>query len=143
MLVTQEQLEGMAAVGFKLYQDGKLDEATSIFEGLLVVARESYYGYAGLGAISLVKDPPDLDGAVANLTMAVELNPDSPTLHANLGEALLRLRRLPESAAEFRKAIEMDPEKKDPGANRARAIIEGITITVAELKRITAQPVQM
>lgn len=143
MLVTLEQLDGMATLGFKAYQEGNLDQATSIFEGLLVVARESYYGYAGLGAIALVKDPPDLDGALANLTMAVELCPDSPTLHANLGEALLRNNQLAESAEEFRKAIEMDPEKKDPGANRARAIIEGLSVALGELKRMAAAPPQV
>ena len=142
MLVTQEQLDAMASMGYKLYTEGKLDEATKIFEGLLVVASDSYYGYAGLGAVALVKDPPDLDGAIANLTMAVDLKPDSPTLHANLGEALLRNRQLSESAAEFKKAIEMDPEKKDAGANRARAIIEGITVAIGELKRMTAEPPQ-
>src|SRR5262245_7582900 len=130
MLVTQEQLDGMATLGFKMYQEGNLEEASKIFDGLLVVARESYYGYAGLGAVALVKDPPDLDGAIANLTMAIELCPDSPTLHANLGEALLRNRQLSESAEEFRKAIEMDPDKKDPGANRARAIIEGLSVAI-------------
>ena len=101
-----------------------------------MVASDSYYGYAGLGAVALTKDPPDLDGAIANLTIATEMKPDSATLHANLGEALLRQRKLTESAAEFRKAIELDPEKKDAGANRARAIIECLTLAVAELKRM-------
>jgi len=142
MLITQEQLEGMASLGFKMFQEGKLDDATQVFEGIIAVARESYYGYAGLGAIALAKEPADLDGAVANLTMAIDLEPDSPTLHANLGEALLRKRLFAESAAEFRKALELDPEKKDPGANRARMIIEALMVAVAELKRMAAEPPQ-
>jgi len=138
MLISEEQLEGIASMGYRLYEDGKFDEAAVIFQGLTVIARESYYGYAGLGAIALAKTPPDLDGALPNLTIAAELNPDSPTVHANLGEALLRHRKFDEAAAEFRKALDLDPEKKDAGANRARAIIEGLRVVTAELKKMAA-----
>ena len=139
MLVTQEQLDGMAMIGYQLYQDGKLDDAHTFFEGLTVIARESSYGYAGLGAIALAKEPPDLDGALQNLSIAVELSPESPTLHANLGEALLRKREFEQARVEFQKALDLDPEKKDPGANRARAIIEALKIAVAELRKLVAQ----
>jgi tetratricopeptide (TPR) repeat protein len=138
--MTREQLESLATIGFNLYQEGKLDEAKPVFEGIRLTAPESFYGYAGLGCIALITDPPEVDAAISNLTRAVELNPESPTLHANLGEALLRNRQLAESSAEFRKAIELDPDKKDAGANRARAIIEGLSIALSELKRMAPEP---
>jgi Flp pilus assembly protein TadD len=67
-----------------------------------------------------------IDDAIAHLRRAAELNASDPTVHANLGEALLRKDAFDEAAAEFTKALDLDPEETDPGANRARAILQGM-----------------
>jgi Flp pilus assembly protein TadD len=61
-----------------------------------------------------------------------------PTVHANLGETLLRLGRFEPAAAEFDKALQLDPEQKDPGANRARAILSGMKLVIDELQKAGA-----
>jgi len=88
--LNKQQIEAIAAQGFNLYQQGKLDEAKVIFEGLTAIDSTNYMGYAGLGAVALAKEPPQLDAALANLQKAAEINPSDPSVHANLGEALLR-----------------------------------------------------
>jgi len=135
MILTTQQIEGFASLGYNLYQQGKLDDARKMFEGLTAVAPESYYGFAGLGALALGKEPPDLSSALTNLQKAAELSPNSPSVHANLGETLLRMGKLQESAAEYRKAIDLDPEKKDPGANRARTIILALKVVTDEANK--------
>jgi tetratricopeptide (TPR) repeat protein len=135
MMLTQEQVQGFASLGYNLYEQGKFDDAQKVFEGLTAVDPNSSYGFAGLGAIALAKDPPDLDTAIANLSKAAEVDPNNPTVHANLGEAYLRKAQLQEAAAEFHKAMELDPEKKDAGANRARAIISGLKVATEEYKK--------
>jgi len=135
MRLTQAQIDGFASLGYNLYQQGKFDDAKKMFEGLAAIEPESFYGYAGLGALALAKDPPDLDTALTNLQKAAELNPNAASIHANLGEALLRQAKLQEAVAEFHKAIELDPEKKDSGANRARAIITGLKVATEEFKK--------
>jgi tetratricopeptide (TPR) repeat protein len=130
----RRQLDSIAALGFNLYQQGRMAEAEAIFEGLILVD-DSFYGYAGMGALELTKDPPRLDRAATNLRRAIELNPADPTVHANLGEALLRQGKFQDAAAEFERALDLDPHGVDAGANRARAIISGMELVIAEARK--------
>jgi tetratricopeptide (TPR) repeat protein len=122
--MAKQEIEAIAALGFQLYEQGKVDDAESIFNGLVALDSHVYYGYAGLGALSLAGEK--LDEAIRWLTRAAELNPEDPTVHANLGEALLRQARVEEAAAEFQQALALDPHETDAGANRARAILSGM-----------------
>jgi protein O-GlcNAc transferase len=134
---TQTQLQAMVALAFNYYQQGKLHEAETIFNGLTLIAPNSYYSYAGLGAIALAKKPADLTAALVNLKKAAELNPSDASVQANLGEVLLRQAKFDESAEYFKKSLELDPNHTDPGANRARAIIAGLNTVGQEVQRLT------
>jgi Flp pilus assembly protein TadD len=134
--VTPTQLQAIAAVGYNLLQSGKLKESETVFRGLIATDDKEFYGYAGLGAVALSKKPPDLTGAHENLTKAATLNPNDATVQANLGEALLRQAKFEEAAQVLKKAIELDPQQKDPGANRARALVSGLTTVITEVKRM-------
>jgi cytochrome c-type biogenesis protein CcmH/NrfG len=61
-------------------------------------------------------------------------------VHANLGEAYLRQSNMDEAAKAFRTALELDPNQNDPGANRARALLQGMSIVLAELERQSSVP---
>lgn len=132
----KDQIGAIATLGFQLYEQGKVRDAESIFNGLTALDPKSYYGYAGLGALALSEQK--LDEAVKCLTKAAELNPNDATVHANLGEAYLRQAKFNESAAEFKRSMDLDPKEVDPGANRARAIVSGVQIVVSELQRMHA-----
>jgi Flp pilus assembly protein TadD len=86
----------------------------------------------------LAKKPADLTEAQENLSRAVELNPTDPSVQANMGEVLLRRAKFDDAASYFKKALELDPQQKDPGANRARAIISGLTNVAAEVERLSS-----
>ena len=133
-ILTEDQVKYLASVGFTLYGQGKIEDAEVMFQGL-VAANDSFYGYAGLGAVALGQTPPKLDTAFENLTKAAERNPGDATVHANIGEVLLRQARFEEAAAEFRKALDLDPEKKDAGANRARSLISALDLIASEVKK--------
>jgi|SwirhisoilCB3_FD_contig_31_3240721_length_847_multi_3_in_0_out_0_1 tetratricopeptide (TPR) repeat protein len=122
--LAKQEIEAIAALGFQLYEQGKVADAESIFNGLVALDSHVYYGYAGLGALALAEEK--LEEATRWLTRAAELNPEDPTVHANLGEALLRQTRVEEAAGQFQRALALDPDEKDPGANRARAILNGM-----------------
>ena len=134
--ISQRQIQGIAALGYNLYQQGKLKEAETIFRGLVATDDKSYYGYAGLGTIQLAKNPPDLKKAQEYLSKAAQLNPEDASVQASLGEVLLRQAKFDDSAKLFKKAIELDPKQQDPGANRARAIVSGLNTVITELQRI-------
>lgn len=136
--VIDSQFDAIVALAFNYYQQGKLQEAETIFRGLQLINPKSYYSYAALGAIALARKPADLDEAQQNLGRAAELNPEDPSVQANLGEVLLRRAKFDEAAKYFKKALELDPQQTDPGANRARAIISGLSSVTAEIQRLTA-----
>lgn len=134
---SREQLTSIATLGFNFYNEGKLDDAQIIFKGL-IVADNSFYGWAGMGAIALCKEPPELEKAQTFLSIAVKLNPNDASVHTNLGEVHLRQNNIEQAAAEFQKALDLDPERRDPGANRARAILNGLKQVTAEPESVTA-----
>lgn len=129
---TKTQLEAVAALGFKLYEQGQTREAELVFKGLIALDANSPFGYAGLGAIALREEK--LDRALEHLRKAADLRPDDATIRANLGEALLRQAKFQEAAAEFQRALSLDPAGRDSGANRARAIITGMKALIKAVR---------
>jgi Flp pilus assembly protein TadD len=129
-----DQIEALAALGSRLYEQGKARDAATIFDGLIALDPKSHYGYAGLGAISLREEK--LDDAIGYLRRAATLNTKDPTVHANLGEALLRQAKFNDAATEFDQAMKLDPQERDPGANRARAILQGMNVVIHEVQRV-------
>jgi|ERR1700722_1695232 Flp pilus assembly protein TadD len=134
--LSKDQLDAIAVLGFRYYEQGKTRDAETFFKGLIALDPDLYYGHAGLGAIALRDEK--LDEAVHHLTRAAELKPDDPTVYANLGEALLRQAKFKEAATEFDRALKLDPQQRDPGANRARSILQGMNVVVGELQRVAA-----
>jgi tetratricopeptide (TPR) repeat protein len=135
------QVQAFAALGFTVYQQGRLQDAEVMFRGVVALDNKNYLGYAGLGAIAMATNPPDLDTAYANLSKAVELNPNDATVQANMGEVLLKQGKLEEAKGHLEKAFQLDPGHNDPGANRARAIIVGLDMIIKEVQK-RAEPVQ-
>ena len=128
------QLDAIAVLGSNLYEQGRSRDAAAIFEGLIALDVNNYYGYAGMGALALSEEK--LDEALDYLQTALRLNSDDPTVHANLGETLLRKAQFNEAAIEFEKALKLDPDKRDPGANRARGILQGMEAVINEVDRL-------
>ena len=133
--VNQVQEQSLAMIALNFYQQGKLNEADTIFRGLTALDDKFYYGYAGLGAVALAKQPPDLKTAYENLSKAAELNPNDPSVQANLGEVLLRAGKIEEAKKPLERAFQLDPGHNDPGANRARAIVGGLDMIVKEVQK--------
>ena len=136
--LAKQEVEAIAALGFQLYEQGKMSDAECIFNGLIALDSKLYYGYAGLGAMTLADEK--LEESVRWLTRAAELNSNDPTVHANLGEALLRQGRFKEASEQFQIAMKQDPKAKDPGANRARSILAGMQIAIQEMRHSQAVP---
>ena len=63
----------------------------------------------------------DLYGAVENYEAYLKTNPDNAGARSNLGAAYVRLGRLPEGIAEYRKALALDPAQPDLSASTWRS----------------------
>ena len=91
-----------------LYQAARWREALAACRKLLAAAptQPAVLGLAGLLALQL----DDAAGAVAFLTVAVQIKPDAADLHYNLGNALHRLGRTEEAVATYRRAAAYRPD---------------------------------
>jgi Flp pilus assembly protein TadD len=131
--LSRPQLAAMAAQGHQLWQQGRRQEALRIFRALIALDERLYYGHAGLGLAAMSME--DFAQAEQHLRTAATLEPNDSSVAANLGEALLRLDRLEDAIVELQRAAKLDPTGRNPGAARARAILQGIASGVAENSR--------
>ena len=134
--VPESKIQGLAVLGYNQYQQGKLNDAAILFRSVTALDKGSYLGYAGLGAVAMASNPPDLEAAHANLSRAAELKPDDATIQANLGEVLLRQGKIDEAKTHLEKAFQLDPERKDRGANRARALVSALDLVVKQAEKL-------
>jgi tetratricopeptide (TPR) repeat protein len=133
--LSQNQLAALAALGFRFYEQGNLRDAQTLFEWLTVLDPNLYFGHAGLGAMALRNEK--LDDAVRHLQRAAELQPQDPAVYANLGETLLRQTNFAEAATAFDQALKLDPNERNPSANRARAILQGMSAAARQVKGVS------
>jgi tetratricopeptide (TPR) repeat protein len=130
--LTDTQMKAIAAIGYNQYQQGRLKDAETAFLGLTALDSNNFIGFAGAGAVALAKKPADLESAFKHLSRAAELKPEDADIQANLGETLLRMGKLDDAKVHLEKAFQLDPNRKDPGVNRARAIVTGLNAIVQE-----------
>ncbi len=142
--ITLAQLEGISAeemyqvadMGYDLFEEGKLEDARKIFEGLYTYNPMDAYFHSVLG--SIYQKQEKFEDAIRHYTSAVELYSEDITAWTNLGEtqmqhaaALQSAGKSEEAAVAFSNAVEClgyaveqagDDDEND-SALRARALI--------------------
>ena len=106
------------------YNRGDLGKARTVFEGLVAMDPASSDAHAALGALLTRTIENDL--ALVHLNRAIELNDKEIAAYVNRAEIKLRQHKGEAAVADLKKAIELDPQQKNPAANRARAMVMGI-----------------
>lgn len=86
---TAEEMRLVADIGYALAEQGRNDEAITIFEGLAALAPATSYFQSALGALWLRKG--DHTRALAHLDTALAFDPGDLTALTNRGEARLHL----------------------------------------------------
>ncbi|MFO1518568.1 MAG: tetratricopeptide repeat protein [bacterium] len=110
--------------GYLQFQRGRFKEAETIFKGLSTLDHKNAYYHSVLGAIYQKQDR--LGDALAEYTVAVEMNPKDIASFVNRGEIYYRLGGVEEPLEDFNAAIALDPQAKNPWANRARFLKNAI-----------------
>jgi tetratricopeptide (TPR) repeat protein len=122
--MSPEEFMAIGEIGAMFYEQGNLDKAQTIFEGLVEIDPQSDAAHAALGAL-LTKRRDD-ENALVHLNKALELNSNEIAPFVNRAEVYLRRQRFEAAVVDLKCAIELDPQEKDAGANRARAMVLGI-----------------
>ncbi|MFC1705342.1 tetratricopeptide repeat protein [Planctomycetota bacterium] len=122
--ISGEQAYGIANVGYKLLQEANYDDAETIFRGLVTLNSRDANLQMWLG--STLHRKGEVKEAIAAYTEALDIDPKNATCLANRGELLVVEGKAEEGTKDLMKAIEIDPESKQPSTVRARAILATI-----------------
>ena len=141
--LSDDVLLAWANQGYFFYQQGKYDDAETIFKGLVTLNPKIAYYHTALGSIYEAKQ--DYEDALIEFNKALEIDADDICALVNRGEIRLRKGEVLEAASDFQKGIKLDEvniqkqrqagEKinPDPAAQRARALS---VVTYEVLKEI-------
>lgn len=104
-------LKQLFTQGTTLMNEQKYTEAAQAFEKALPLAKEKNVPIVLAKLAESYQKSHQYPKAVENYTKAIEARPDDATLHNNLGNVYAEMGKIPEAAAEFKKAAEMDPSQ--------------------------------
>ena len=122
--ISAGEFQAMGEIGAMYYEQGHLDKARTIFQGLVELDPESSAAHSALGA--LLTRTEQFEEALRHLDRAVELDPQQIAPYVNRAEIYIRQQRAVEAVADLKRAVALDPDERDPAANRARAMAVGI-----------------
>ncbi len=127
-----DSIQTNLALGWAAFFEAEIDEfhdyetARAVFERAIELEHRfqpsSERGHVGLGVAWMADDDPNLAGE--NLRLAIEINPNSPEAHFNMGLLLARLDEWAEAAEEFRTCLSLRNENLEDLAYLARALME-------------------
>jgi Flp pilus assembly protein TadD len=135
--ITWAQLEGMtideayaiAEVGYTFLEQGRIEDAKTLIEGLVIGNPYDAYLHALLGSI-YAQEGNDED-AVEEFTIALSLDPDNVEALVARGELMLRHGEFAEAMDDLKQAIDLDPKAEQPSTLRARALAQATAAAFA------------
>lgn len=137
-LINSKQTAVLITIGFRLYQQGRLNSAKKIFGGLDVLAPKNAYILGILGSID--QKQKRFDKAINRYSAALEVTPENLNLLTNRAECFLKIGKIHEAAADLKKVIELDKDQTHPAANRSRLLVQAVhrALQLVEQKGIDA-----
>lgn len=130
--MTIEEAYSIAELGYTFVEQGRLKEAQTVFQGLVLSNPYDAYFHTMLG--SIYQKMELIDGALEEYTIACALDPANLQGYVNRGELLIRKGNFEQAARDFKSAIDLDPNGVNASANRARALA---TVVAAALQPAT------
>jgi tetratricopeptide (TPR) repeat protein len=118
--ITIEEAYSIAEIGYTMLEQGRLKDAQTVYQGLVLANPYDAYFHAVLGTI--YQKLGMADGAIEEYTLALGLDPANVEAYVNRGELMIQKGNFLQAASDFKRAIELDPDAENPVANRARAL---------------------
>lgn len=120
-VVSREQVVGMSMYGHELFEQGKLEEARVVFEGLVGMGVEDAYAHTMLGTIYLARG--DQDRALALFEAALGISSKDTAARVYRGEIRLNRGQTKAALEDFQAALR-GGDPADPFVERARRLVE-------------------
>ncbi|HKF59609.1 MAG TPA: tetratricopeptide repeat protein [Blastocatellia bacterium] len=124
---TPEELRIVADLAWGLAEQGRNEEALTIFEGLAALAPSTAYFQSALGALKMRTG--DIDGALSHLDAALASDPADIAALVNRGEIYARVGDRAAAIQNLEAAINLSSSADPPGpvTTRAKALIRRFT----------------
>ena len=122
--LTPDLIQSIADYGYLLYEQGKYETAKTIFEALTAIDSGNSHFQKILGSIYQLQEK--WDAAYYRYSQSLRTVPTDVFVITNRGEVLLKLQRRKEAIEDFKQAILLDPEHRNPTSRRARVLLEGL-----------------
>jgi len=120
----QQSAVSLYIEGRFLADDNRYEEAIKIFDKAIALDPAFTKAFVTRGYCKIHKSPPDLAGALADLTRAVELDPDSAEALVLRGEVYFRQRSYQAALADLKRGAEIDPSYPRALYNRGLARLQ-------------------
>jgi predicted O-linked N-acetylglucosamine transferase (SPINDLY family) len=108
--------------GLALHQKGEFAQAWKFYLQVLAMQPSHFNAMHLSGLIALESDNPEL--GIELIKKALKIDRTNAAAHSNLGNALLKLRRLEEALASYDRAIQIKPDYAAAYSNRGVALQE-------------------
>lgn len=122
--LSRNQLYQIAAKGYQLFNQGKIDDARMIYEGLVAADPFDSVFHCHLGAV--LWRSGDEDRAFEEYDAAVRFNVANVDALAGRGELFLMRGETEKGIEDLSRALENDPKYSRPSTQRARALLFSI-----------------
>ena len=116
-----KQIEKLVAQGLLAHQQGRLEEAQSIYVQVLKSQPQNFMALQLMGAFYL--QTKNHLQAIDLLSQAIAINPSFAPCYYNRGNALQELKRLDEALASYDQAIRIKPDYADAYWNKSLALL--------------------
>ncbi len=138
MGVTAEEFASGILTAFALFEQGRYAETVVMAEGLLTLDSNNGYLFSLLGSAYFKQNK--LEQAIQEYTRAIKLHPDDIASLVNRGEIYLRIGKFWEASQDLKRAADLDPERKNAAAHRARLLMQMTSgaLKIADEKGIEA-----
>lgn len=115
-----EEYKSALLKGHGFFREGRLNEARKLFEEMAALDSRNPYIHEMLGAI--YQKAGNEEAAIYHYGLAILLFPRNIESLCIRGELLLKAGRMKEAEMHFKCALDLDPDRKHPLANRARLL---------------------
>ena len=118
--ITGKQWASVITCGYNFYNEGKLEEARKIFEGLSVLDSKAVFIQTILGAI--YQRMKQFDTALLRYDLALQIHPEDLYALTNRAEIYLLIGKFLEASMDLKKVLQLDAAKKHPATHRANML---------------------
>lgn len=136
---TELDISHLVSLAYKLFEEGKLEQARTVYEGIHALSPMNLDAMMGLGAIYTHQN--HFPQAIELFTRVLEEEPNNKFALLQRGECYIKSgddAHLQLAVADFKKIMEVDPKAESREAKRALAIIHSAREIAKEAGTIPA-----